>query len=285
MNDSHSTSARSTISIVWLGDARRPEFAATFDLLTSRASVVALPDLNDTHIPAGELSPALVIVAQGFAGEIGEADIVRLRRRYPTAALVRIAASWCEGELRSTPLLHGVKRYLAHQATAPLLADLAKLERGLRPDWGLPATTTDDESLFAAIDPPPPQPADSPHIGIAASDPQVERWLRDLSRRKLMSEPAIYRFETGTGFENSASVPTLVLWDVPHSVEAAAMQLDRLKRALAERESKIIALANFPRRDQIARWRDAGVAEVLGKPATDATLLACIAGATSGFAT
>jgi len=277
MSEQHLNPQRSAISILWLGDGRRPEFAPTFAALSARACVTACSGPNEGELPAVDFAPALVIFAQGFAGEIEEADVVRLRRRYPTAALVRIAASWCEGELRSAPIVHGVKRYVAHQALPSLLADLARLERGLRPDWGLPATATDEESLAAAIDVRPSTPRIPVRVGIAATDPQVERWLRDLCRRTLDAEPAIYQFETGTGFEIGAA-PSLVLWDVPHGTDAAAaMEFDLLKRSIAVKEASVVALANFPRRELIEVLRDAGVVEVLGKPVTEGVLLACVA--------
>jgi len=266
---------RSAISILWLGDGRRPEFAPTFAALSARANVTECAGPADAELPAADLTPVLVIVAQGFAGELGEADVVRLRRRYPTAALVRIASSWCEGELRNAPPVHGVKRYVAHQALPSLLADLARLERGLRPDWGLPATSTDEESLLAAIDARPRLSMESVRIGIMASDPAVERWLRDLCRSNSCLEPAIYKFQTGTGYE-AAEAPSLILRDVPDSAAVAEREFDLLQREIAGKAAIVIALANFPRREQVARWREAGVVEVLGKPTTDAVLLACI---------
>jgi len=275
MIESHSNPRRGAISILWLGDGRRSEFSPIFAGLSARASVTECAGASEGELPAAELAPALVIVAQGFAGELGEADVVRLRRRYPTAALVRIASSWCEGELRNAPPVHGVKRYVAHQALPSLLADLARLERGLRPDWGLPATSTDEESLLAAIDARPRLSMESVRIGIMASDPAVDRWLHDLYRSNSCLEPAIYNFQTGTGYE-AAEAPSLILWDVPDSAAVAEREFDLLQREIASKAAMVIALANFPRREQVARWREAGVVAVLGKPTTDAVLLACI---------
>jgi CheY-like chemotaxis protein len=275
MMESHSNPRRGAITILWLGDGRRSEFAPTFAALSARASVTACAGAREAESAAGELAPALVIVTQGFAGELGEADVVRLRRRYPTAALVRIVASWCEGELRSAPLVHGVKRYVAHQALPLLLADLARLERGLRPDWGLPATSTDEESLPAAIGARPKLSMESVRLGIAASDPAIERWLRDLCRSNSCLDPAIYKFQAEPGFE-VGEAPSLILWDAPHLAAVAEMEFRLLKRDNAGKAAKVVALANFPRREQIAGWREAGVVEVLGKPVTDAVLLACV---------
>lgn len=275
MSDLHAKTRRGAISIVWLGDGRRPEFAPTLAALAARTTVTECAGPNDADLPTSEPAPALVIVAQGFAGEFGDVDVVRLRRRFPTAALVRIVASWCEGELRSAPPVHGVKRYVAPQALPLLLADLARLERGERPDWGLPATATDEETLLATITARPKSQVKSESLIIAASDPQVERWLRDLCRHKSPGESAGDCF--GANEQSCANEsPAVVIWDVPHSAAVAAEELKQLRSDAALKEAQIIALASFPRREQVVRWREAGVVEVLGKPVVEAALLACL---------
>lgn len=266
---------RTANSILWIGDGRRAEFAPTFDALSARAALTQCTALSDAELPASEFAPALVIVAQGFAGEIGEADVVRLRRRYPTAALVRIVASWCEGELRSAPPVHGIRRCAAHQALPWLLADLARLERGERPEWGLPATATEEESLMATIAVRRILPVSSMRLGIAASDAQVERWLHDLCRQASSAEPAICNF-AANGAWSASDAPAVILWDAPHTAAISARELESLRRDVPLGNSSIIALADFPRREQIAHWREAGVVEVLGKPVIDAVLLASI---------
>lgn len=271
MSEPHTTTRRSHLQIVWLGDGSRPEFAPTYEMLCRRANVVAYRGWADADLPADDLAPALVVVAQGFAGAFDAIDAVRLRRRYPTAALVRIVASWCEGELRSAPPLVGVKRYVAHQAFSLLAADLTRLECGMRPDWGLPATATEEESLSAANTVAGEHRNAPLQVGIAARDPFVERWLFALCERHSGLKPTLVDCRATAGVGADGTVP-VVVWDVPSGSEAAEAELG----ALASTGARVIALASFPRREQVAEWRASGVVDVIGKPVSDAALLACL---------
>ena len=268
MNEATTPRDRERPATLWLGDGRRPEFAATFDEVARRSESIACDGWRDADLPPRDLAPVLVVVAQGTAGEFSDADLLRLRRRYPTAAVVRIVGSWCEGELRTSPPPAAVKRYCWHHAAALLRVDFDRLEAGLRPEWGLPATATEEESLTsggvvaaahrAAI-----------QVGIAASDPVVERWLFDFCtsyeflRARLIGDSSL-----------GGAAPDVVLWDVPISAASRESEARRLMNDAVP--ASVVALANYPRRDELAAWSDWGIGRVLGKPASNACLLAAI---------
>lgn len=268
MNESPSSRSRERRTTLWLGDGRRPEFAATFDEVARRSESISCVGWCDADLPARDVAPVLVVVAQGTAGEFGDADILRLRRRYPTAAVVRVVGSWCEGELRTSPPPSAVKRFCWHQAAALLRADFDRLDEGLRPDWGLPATATDEETLAAggvacAV------PRATIRVGISAADPFVERWLWD-----FCESFGFLRWRPLGDSSQSAEAPDVVLWDVPLAAGNREAEGRRLVRETAP--APIVALANFPRRDELAAWREWGVEHVIGKPASDVCLLAAI---------
>lgn len=271
MHDSNPNTRRGPISILWLGDALRPEFAPTFHALAARARITQCADASVRSLPALELSPALVIIAQGFAGEIDDADVLRLRRRFPTAAFVRIVASWCEGELRSLPPVRGVRRYVAHQALPLLVADLDRLSCGLRPDWALPATATDDEVLQTSIEARPIRRPEPIEVGIAAADAQIERWLVDVCKQAAGVTPVCLDLQAAEVVANAS--PRVVVWDVPFSDRDAECQLHRLTN---HTHANVIALASFPRRGMFAGRQTAGVVSVLSKPTLTAALVASI---------
>lgn len=248
---------------LWLGDGVSTEFAPTFDELARRTALSVSAGWSEPELPTADLAPALIVVAQAFAGELAEGDVLRLRRRYPTAALLRIVGSWCEGELRTLPPPAAVRRCCWHHAHALVRADLDRLEARERPDWGLPATATDDEGLLTTVRTPPAKRIAQVRIGIAAADPFVERWLVDFCARYQHLQPTARNAQ-----------PEVILWDAPHTPAAQERECRQLAREFAT--AKIIALANYPRRDDAVRVRDWGVADVVGKPMSSACLLASI---------
>ncbi|MCE9604101.1 MAG: hypothetical protein K8U03_04275 [Planctomycetia bacterium] len=258
-------------STLWLGDCRRAEFAPVFDELARRTEVTSFAGWQELEFsPPADLAPALIVVAQAYAGEFTEGDAVRLRRRFPTAGLLRIVGSWCEGELRSLPP-PASKRYCWHQALAAVRTELARLEAGLCPEWGLPTTMSDEERMMT-----PSQPARSNAnvrerivVGIAATDPVVHRWLFDFCSRRAELQPLPLACDDDNGA--AAVSPTVVLWDMPSTIATCERECRQIVRRHAPH--KIIALANYPRREDLLRWQALGVSELIGKPVSESVLL------------
>jgi len=269
VSEADSNKNRPDCAFLWLGDARREEFAPAWAALNRCPTIPTYPGWSDADLPRDDLAPALIVVAQGSPGEFVEADVVRLRRRYPTAALLRIVGSWCEGELRTSPPPGAVRRVWWHQAAAMLRADLERLEAGERPDWGLPATATDEETLRSATRMPPAKRRAAVRIGVVAADPFAERLLHD-----FCDSESRYSQVSLEGEASGEASPQAILWDVPFGATERERECRRLVQDYAA--ARIVALANFPRRDEVELLRKWGVAAVVGKPASNACLSATI---------
>ncbi len=243
--------------VLFVGDCWHEEFRPAVGELRQRCRLASAPDAAAAleALREAELPPALVVLAQSRPGEFGAGEIDRLRAAAPLARFVGLLGSWCEGELRSGSPWPCVIRLYWHQWLR-LLPEIAALEAGRSSAWSLPSTATEEERLLWAAS--RAWPGQRGLAAIVSDDFATAQWLIDACRSRGLA--TVWTANSQLGAVQGAE---FVLWDVV-SPDDSQSELARLTAAFPQ--SKIIALANFPRLDDERHWRSAGVAAVLAKP-------------------
>jgi hypothetical protein len=262
---------RSPIAVSVLGCADDPHFAATVQWLAANLACRFLPDASAALEDRDDsVEPALVVLLQSRPGEFTDAALSELRGRWPLARFVAIAGSWCEGEPRCGFVAGGVYRIPWHASLFRLQSELSPLldtaptpSAGL---FGLPPTATSDERLLAKS-------------RFRAESPAV---LAVAALRESIAEPMVDAL--------AAAGHTAVYWPLFGGVLIRGIdaviwdtfgcdqRLEELRASLpAESIARpLVALADFPRPEDLESLSLLGVDRVLGKPLLIADLLACL---------
>lgn len=207
-------------------------------------------------------TPDLFLVVATRPGQIPEDWFTPLRARAPLAGWVGLAGPWCEGELRSGHPWRSLTRWYWTQAPTRWMRGLAEARAGRLAPWQLPPTLTDEERLSW---PRPPGPPLAGRIAIRSRDPGLAQWLADFVRHE-QGEPVPW------SPASQALRAEAVIWDLtgdddegPPAISPSDGPRSGGSPSAGDR-SPCIVLANFPRLDQLARWRQAGIRAVLPKP-------------------
>lgn len=263
---------RLAITALVLGNRHDPHFVAVGDWLEANLPCRFMPD--DSAIAAeacGDIEPALVTLLQSRPGQFMETEIAALRRRWPLARFVAVFASWCEGEPRSGRVLGGVYRVPWHVARERLAAELSTFVGSDRSAtyaglFELPPTATADERLLANSYPVAARPV---AVAVAAIRSSVAEPL--VVALAAAGHSAVY-----WPLADGALVRGIdaVVWDT----FGCDTRLARLRDCLptVRGDGPVIALADFPRPQDVARLVELGVDRVLGKPLLVADLLTCL---------
>jgi hypothetical protein len=139
------------LSILFLGDATRPEFQESRACLNAWGAVAdfADPDAATTALAENRVSPDVVVIAQSFPGQVSHQVVDRLRRLAPLARVLGLMGSWCEGEMRSGSPWPAAPRTYWHQWPTRCSRQLRRLATGRSCSWALPPTATEEERLLA----------------------------------------------------------------------------------------------------------------------------------------
>ena len=236
----------------WVG-----RMAEVYDVASPAAAVAAPPE------PFADRSPAVVLVAVASPGNWSLGDLVPLAIRWPLAPIVAVGGALADGRRRSGPPLPGIEEVPWHDLPGRLAAWLADRDAGRAGTLGMPAAARREDRFLE----PGRSPGDSrgPVVALAAANGGDLDGLVDLTRaagavvgRRSRGRPPL-----------DESAPVLV-WDVGR---LDADQLAWLRMLAANRPGlRIILLDSFPRPDTAAAAFQAGVAAVLGRPASAETL-------------
>lgn len=256
-------------SITWIGDGRRPEFAAALAALRCHADVTTAIDIDSIAGDIASNECAGIVIAQAFAGQLRTSRLAALSRRFPTAPVIVIVGNLVEGERRSGDPLTSALRIPWSQAATILDRELSKLRSGACPSWGFGETLTDDER--DAMSAPLPGTAlpgaagkqlpENTTFAVCADDPAIAAWLVELT--------GSWNATISSG--RSSPSPRAVLWAAPsHDIEAQC----RLQLLAVQYPGvPILALAHFPRPHLLETWRRLGVADYCALPVEDDVLL------------
>ncbi|MBX7166388.1 MAG: hypothetical protein K1X74_08555 [Pirellulales bacterium] len=256
--------------LLWIGSARRAEFRQPCAGVARRAAAVFVPGIRAA---AAEIAvggpPDLIVLAQARPSQHEPAAIERLRRQAPAARWIVLGGSWCEGELRSGRPLAGAARVYWHQWPIQWPRDCESFEQGDVPVWGLPATAQEEDRLLADLN--PGEPDSRLRIAVASADFE----MHSLLRRALAGYGS-------TAAELDAPRLDGVVWDArsPEDLQ----ELAELRRRVPS--VPIVALAGFPRWQDVRSLRALGAAAIVSKPFLIDELLWLLArlarGATAG---
>lgn len=261
-----------TVSVLFVGDRERGEFADVFAWLRDNARLAVAADCSAAagHLSGGDFDPELIVVAQSWPGEFSPREIDRLRRAAPLARVSELLGSWCEGETRTGRPAGGTLRNYWHQWLPRMAPEFARAARGERSIWSLPPTATDDERLVAAG-------AEHRLTGntageVAGKDRAGRGLIAILLQNGMMARALCDACPTRgyacawlpRGRGSYLSGVRALVWDAPSAVDSWAETLVSLGREW--RNTPIVALASFPRIEDVARLRAAGAAAVVSKP-------------------
>jgi hypothetical protein len=260
-----------TIAALVLGRADDSHFAATVQWLAANLSCRFVPSAPTILADGNEdFEPALVVLLQSRPGEFTDRELTALRGRWPIARFVAIAASWCEGEPRRGFAIGGVYRIPWHAALFRLRAELSPILESVQAPgvglFGLPATATSDERLLANSRPVASAPA---VVAVAAMRASIAEPLIDALG--AAGHAAVYWPLDSVTLVRGIDA---VVWDT----FGCEQGLETVCNALPadSRSRPLIALADFPRPQDIETLHALGVDRVLGKPLLVADLLTCL---------
>lgn len=260
---------------LFIGNVANEEFAAALTALGEAFSLAICADVAraiEDSLADTALSYELIVLAQSRPGEITATDCNRLRQHFPLAAMVSLAGSWCEGEMRSGTRLATACRIYWHQAGNRLRDDITRRAAGRTPTWSLPTTSSEDERVLARS----AAPARSlhNHSGDArAKDRHSDRNTIALFGHERTSIEFLVDACRAGGFEalwigpGRAIDPARVrsaIWDVTTLDATAPAELAEIARVVPA--NRVIALLGFPRWHDIQRAAQLGLGAVVSKP-------------------
>ena len=270
-----------------IGGVANEEFAAARAALGEAFAVTTCADVasaiaacsstaSDLALEQGATDTAtgyeLIVLAQSRPGEITAAECDRLRRCYPLAAVVSLAGSWCEGEMRSGKPLATACRIYWHQAANRLRQDITRRAAGRTPTWSLPATSTEDERVLARSNAPRRPQQETKGSDVAADRSSQRGTIALFGHERTSIEFLVDACRAG-GFEPlwigpGRTIETgrvrAAIWDVTILGDTAPAELAEITRVVpAER---VVALLGFPRWHDLQRAAQMGLGAVVSKP-------------------
>lgn len=255
------------LRILVTGNFDREEFATAVAEMREGGELIQVGSLESAaEWLAGNPAVGLAVVAQARPGQFSAAAIERLPAAAPLTPIVALLGSWCEGEMRSGSPWPGVPRVYWHQWPARFAQEAPRLARRNVSAWSEPATATAEERLLGLAR---RRLADLNGIGVViSSNCETGDCLRAACLQFGLSTISMRR--PPIGITNGID---FVLCDVGLVRESA----DNVRSAsIAFPEAVVVALADFPRTDDMERLRNAGAAAVLAKPLDIADLRAAI---------
>jgi CheY-like chemotaxis protein len=259
------------LSVLLIGDCQREEFSAArqtlrattrlVELTTINEALAWLPETADSH--ATQTPPDLIILAQAWPGQFSIAEVDRLRREAPWARLVGLLGSWCKGESRSGQPWPAVPRTYWHQWSARWQSDLQRLDRGLCPTWGLPVTAAADEPLLMQSDassiPPASMVLPAGLVVLSTASSEMAGLLTAVCGELHQATVTL-----SAQHETVVSGAQAGIWD------GTCLDIDA-QRSLTEFRTMlgtvpVIALLDFPRREDVRIALDTGASCVVSKP-------------------
>ncbi|HTU27541.1 MAG TPA: hypothetical protein VMF30_19180 [Pirellulales bacterium] len=250
-----------------VGEPAQIEFENSVDrLLAVRQAdlAAAIEWIEREHV-----EPTVIVIGQVWPGEIGHAELARLRQAAPLARLCGLLGSWCEGEMRSGRPWPGAWRVLDHQWPQRGNRQLAALAAAGGSVWNLPVTATAEEQLLHEIQLPVGGSTRRASAGGKRGTVVAVAAVADMGGaladacRSIGFEAVVWRDLPGETHESPLAAAA-VLWDARAEEAGRSELVERLRRATEG--AAVVALLGFPRPDEIERATAAGVAAVVSKP-------------------
>ena len=201
----------------------------------------------------------LIVVAQARRGQYSVEQIEKLQALYSGIPMISLLGSWCEGESRSGTPWPGVTRVYWHQWEGRYQKFAQQLTESGITEWHIPRTASIADRIMNT------KRISSPNdIGRIA----VSAWT---NTSFAMVDDAINHFGwTSCWVERS-------IWNAEtvSSVDAICIEADSWCDDLLNRinwvrrevpQTPMVLILNYPRTDEIAKIKAAGISEVVSKP-------------------
>ncbi len=216
------------------------------------ADLEAALEWVETH----RIEPAVLLVPREWPGQTPPTELDQLAARLPLTRICSVADSWCEGEQRSgKPWPGGVRAY-GHQFASRAGRELEHLARWEASAWALPVTAAEDERLAVDV---PRADESGQLVAVVAAAFEAGAALADACRA-LGYRACQVRDPSGVVVPDVQAV----VWDTTASLAADCAAIARLASSFPH--APLVAVLGFPRTDEIAAARAAGVAQVVSKP-------------------
>lgn len=255
------------LSILFLGDAARPEFSRLRADLPKFGSVADFAEAESAAaaMEEGCFAADVVVVAQATPGQFSHAAIDRLRRAAPLARIVAVLGSWCEGEMRSGSPWPASLRLYWHQWPTHGRREFERFSRGEPCELTLPITAGEEERLLLTTTESDPRTKNG-LVLIRSHSTEMWAWLAEACQSGGFA--AVWQREAQ---EIIAEGVTAAIFDATDLGPAECEELRRMSAAL--HPSPVIVLLSFPRIDQEQLARAAGAAAAFSKPIRVESLL------------
>ncbi len=248
-----------TLSVLVIG--RLPDEAARALTLPSDVDVAVEPFASFEEVArrleARADAPELILLAEARGGEWSTAALDALRGLAPLARVWRMAGNWCEGEARSGRPPAGCLASYEHQWPARLRASWRRWPAESDPCGPCRSPPRPKSETLAAAE--RPRARRSGQVVIVARGAATAAALADTCRL-VGYEPLVVREDLPW----SAPAAAAIVWDTDPARLGDIGMVERVRQSAAG--APLVALAGFPRRDDIRRAQAAGIAAVVSKP-------------------
>jgi len=245
--------------VLLVGDVHHPEFSRMCQWLAAVSEVEMLRRSDEIADP---MHVDTIVFFQSRPGQFAQATIERLHRAFPFADLLAVLGSWCEGETRSGRPWHGVERTFWYEAKPRLETMLRQPRRPM---------TTRTETMAERVE----------RRTLCPREPSSRGMALVVARTRNAFEPladacVLYGFTPRWHRRGPiAPDPQIILWDADDLADHS--WLERLTQlGGTPSQAHLVALLNFPRREEAARLIALGCRTVLGKPVLLPDLFACL---------
>ena len=253
--------------LLWIGDlGNTAEFRHVATVIQKDIELCHLPTVDAAFHAAtsGDPEPLIICLSETHPGQIHDAEVLRVTRRWPLSKIVVVGSCLADGQRRSGPSLSGVLQVPWHDLPSRMivwlhglesdqpssLADAPSFRRDER--WLLDATTT--KTPHTVLD-----QSTQVKVTVAASTDTAAEAVHELvTAAGGIVEQAV------TGKPPIQDTADVVIWDLHDSPE---LQLEWIRLLTCQNPHRIIALlCSFPRSETVQAAIDAGATVVLGRP-------------------
>lgn len=262
---------RNTLSVIFVGDRHRPEFANAVAELMATADVSFVHGVEEgvALLADDNVHPELIVVAQSWPGCFSAPQVDPLRRSAPLAGIVELTGTWCEGELRSGAPLPATIRVPWQRFATWLRVERQKIGQDVLPAWAWPVAATTEDHLLADI-----VAGDARRGGkvvIRGADVFSAELLATAARRRGFEVLTLAHRCGGDLPDRRGTVPAAAitgavaaLWEGDKIDAIAASDLQAFAASVAP--APVVCVLGFIRLEDTVRARQAGAATVLSKP-------------------
>jgi CheY-like chemotaxis protein len=249
----------SSLQLLISGDYWHDDFRDQFSKLEYPATMVPLERIHTTSNQTYQL----VVLAQSRRDQISQTSVDTIRAAMPGIPIVALLGSWCEGENRSGKPLIGVNQVLWHQWETRFEKFCVQKNDGVKSDWELPLTASvSDRVRDFSANPVLTQQLSGGKFLISSEDRTSFESISDLLN--------VYQCTTCWYESQSDEVsPSDFAAICVDGNTASPNFLDRVRQLKSQHEClPVIAMLNFPRKQDLNSLAELGVQEVVSKPYT-----------------